>query len=330
MDKRVAEHADALFIFKLKELEERQNEELRALEADLNRRNLSRSGISLSNLLKTHAIAIGLRMEARLESFREAFEAASAQPSPEDFRIIWQGAQSVYAQGIATAQQQAGRRSVAMGLPPDRVPNIQASAAHGHDKALAKYNIWRTQVGLSEVNRELVVASIPQLAELRDKAACATDLQGLLNAHLESHHAVLYIDLDNFKDVNTAKGHDGGDQCIEKAARIISVVVQYKGRVYRLHRTGDEFAVLLPNCDDLEARATAERIRRAVEQGKPGGEILVTTSIGVFVARGNIAADEALKQADQAMYEAKKTKNAVHFSEATNLLKPDIEEKLQP
>ena len=87
-----------------------------------------------------------------------------------------------------------------------------------------------------------------------------------------------------------------------------------KGRVYRLHRTGDEFAVILPNYDQSEARATAERIRSAAEQQKPGGDISVTTSICGFVATGDITAEEALQKADQAMLVAKKTKNTVHFA----------------
>jgi len=125
---------------------------------------------------------------------------------------------------------------------------------------------------------------------------------------------LLYIDLDNFKSVNTAKGHDGGDTCIALAASIIGSVVQHKGRVYRLHGTCDEFAVILPNFDESEARVTAERIRKAVEEQKPGGDILVTTSIGVFIATGEIAAEDGLAQADKAMYVAKETKNTVYFA----------------
>jgi diguanylate cyclase (GGDEF)-like protein len=314
MDKKVSEHADALFILKLKELSKKEIEERTAIHADANRRGLSDSGISQGNLLKSNVSSIGRRTQARLHSFQEAFEAAKIEPSPEDLKIIWQNTESVHTQGVAMTYANMKRRSTVIGRPNDHVPNVQAAAAHGHDEVLAEYNVWRSRVGLAGVKQAFATASIPALNELKDKVACAADLHSLLDSNKQGRVAVLYIDLDNFKSVNTAKGHDGGDKCIEHAASIIGSVVQHKGRVYRLHGTGDEFAVILPNYDESEARVTGERIRRTVEEQKPGGDISVTTSIGVFIATGKITAEDALTQADQAMYEAKKTKNTIHFA----------------
>jgi diguanylate cyclase (GGDEF)-like protein len=313
MDQQILEHANALFALKFKEISRRQREELKAIHADANRRGLSNSGISLSNQLKSQALAIGHRMRARLESFRETFETANIQPLPEDFEYIWANTSQEYTHSVATTNQQIWRQAKIMGLPNPQALIVDGDAAHYHDEVLAEFNVWRSKVGLVGVTQTLATSRIPPLAELKDKAACVADLQALLGSNKQTCAALLYIDLDNFKAVNDANGHAGGDQCIEAAATIISSVVHYKGRVYRLHVTGDEFAVILPNYDESEARATAERIRSTVEQQKPGGDVRVTTSIGGFVATGDIAAEEVIQKADQAMFVAKKARNTVHF-----------------
>jgi diguanylate cyclase (GGDEF)-like protein len=313
MDKRILEHANALYASKIKESSRKHREELAAMRADASRGGLSSSGINLRHQLKSSASAIGQRMRARLESFQEAFATAKIQPSPEDFHYILVNAQDVYSQGVGTTNQGIKQQATAMGRSIPHGVTVDGDAAHYHDEVLEEFNVWRTRVGLVGVT-QTSPARIASLTELKDKAACVADLQNQLASNKQTCTALLYIDLDNFKAVNDAKGHAGGDQCIEAAATVISSVVQHKGRVYRLHGTGDEFAVILPNYDESEARATAERIRTSVEQQNPGGDIPVTTSIGGFVATGDIAAEEALEKADHAMLAAKKTKNAVHFA----------------
>jgi diguanylate cyclase (GGDEF)-like protein len=315
MDNQILEHANALFAIKFKEISRKHQEERKAIYAKAAHQGSSTdSGFVLANQLKSDAWAIGQGMRARLESFKEAFEAARVQPLPEDLQYVLQTTQYLYSQGVATTNQQITYRATGMGFPRNHGLNVEGEAAHYHDEVLAAFNVWRTKVGLARVTQTFATTRIPSLAELKDKSACAADLQSLLDSNKQGRVAVLYIDLDNFKSVNTAKGHDGGDKCIALAASIIGSVVQHKGRVYRLHGTGDEFAVILPNYDESEAKVTAERIRRAVEEQKPGGDISVTTSIGVFIATGGITAEHALTQADQVMYEAKKTKNTIHFA----------------
>jgi len=87
----------------------------------------------------------------------------------------------------------------------------------------------------------------------------------------------------------------------------IGAVVGRKGIIYRWG-SGDEFAVCLPDFSTEEAQATAERIKFAVEQAKPGGEITVTTSIGVCASDRveSRSAKEILDCADKAMYESKR------------------------
>jgi len=132
---------------------------------------------------------------------------------------------------------------------------------------------------------------------------------------LEQHPvtALFVIDLDNFKSVNDKLGHSRGDECLDLVVSTVVTAVGRRGRVYRWG-SGDEFAVCLPDFSTEEAQVTAERIRRGVEEAKPGGEIAVTTSIGVCGSdRANSkSADEILNFADKAMYQSKKSgKNRV-------------------
>jgi len=90
-------------------------------------------------------------------------------------------------------------------------------------------------------------------------------------------------------------------------------VIGRRGRIYRWG-SGDEFAVLLPDFSTDEAKVTAERVRNAVENGKPAGDTVVTTSIGVCGTdrAGSKSAEEILDFADKAMYVSKKSgKNRV-------------------
>jgi len=117
--------------------------------------------------------------------------------------------------------------------------------------------------------------------------------------------ALLVIDLDHFKTVNDTKGHQEGDACLDRVVKTIGGVLGRKGILYRWG--GDEFAVSLPDFSTGEAHATAERIRSAVEQAKPGTDLPVTTSIGVSGSdqMTNVSAEELLEAADKAMYMSK-------------------------
>jgi diguanylate cyclase (GGDEF)-like protein len=147
--------------------------------------------------------------------------------------------------------------------------------------------------------------------------------------------ALLVIDLDHFKTVNDTKGHQEGDACLERVVKTIGSVLGRKGILYRWG--GDEFAVSLPDFSTIEAHATAERIRSAMEQAKPGIDLPVTTSIGVSGndQMTNASAEELLEAADKAMYMSKQQgKNRVTSWSVANLgerlSKYNLERKDQP
>ena len=123
----------------------------------------------------------------------------------------------------------------------------------------------------------------------------------------EPRVGVLYVDLDGFKAVNDAHGHQVGDRVLAEVAQRISAVLRPGDVVARLG--GDEFAVLCPNLgDDASATAIAQRVVVALERPFAVGDVAVEigASVGIAMARpGDLGADELIDAADRALYRAK-------------------------
>jgi diguanylate cyclase (GGDEF)-like protein len=114
--------------------------------------------------------------------------------------------------------------------------------------------------------------------------------------------ALLMIDVDHLRHVNTTHGHVGGDRALRSvASSLLSATREYD---IAARFGGDEFCVLLPETDLEGALVVADRIRTLVEQGKTQPRI--TVSIGVASHRGvGITSDELIALADRAAYRAK-------------------------
>ncbi len=128
-------------------------------------------------------------------------------------------------------------------------------------------------------------------------------------------HAVLFIDLDGFKEVNDRYGHDVGDQLLYEVARRLSAAVRGCDTVCRLG--GDEFALLLQNVRDAEAALkVADTILLALCQpfDLQGRQAQISGSIGVvlYPAHGHTS-EELLRRADQSMYRAKQRGKNNHY-----------------
>jgi diguanylate cyclase (GGDEF)-like protein/PAS domain S-box-containing protein len=133
--------------------------------------------------------------------------------------------------------------------------------------------------------------------------------------------ALLFIDLDNFKTLNDTLGHDVGDLLLQQVATRLESCVREEDTVARFG--GDEFVVMLDNLSeqDLEAAAQVEavgnKILTTLNQPYLLGphECNSTPSIGITLFNGHhLSMDELFKQADIAMYDAKKAgRNALRF-----------------
>lgn len=138
--------------------------------------------------------------------------------------------------------------------------------------------------------------------------------------------ALLYIDLDEFKNVNDSAGHEAGDLLLKEVAARLRTCLHRAEMVARLG--GDEFAVLLAAGTEAgDAAAAASRILRAIQAPMmvAGTERRVSASIGIALipADGNTA-DLLLRNADIAMYQAKE-----HGRNGMALFTPEMHRRMQ-
>ena len=141
--------------------------------------------------------------------------------------------------------------------------------------------------------------------------------------------AVMFIDLDHFKDVNDKLGHDIGDQLLREVGARLSACVRVRDTVGRLG--GDEFALILAMEDGQRgAAAVADKIRAALRRpfALAGNVIEASASIGITVCPDDALDSETLiKFADTAMYRAKQAgRNTFRFF--TPQMNTDVIERL--
>jgi diguanylate cyclase (GGDEF)-like protein/PAS domain S-box-containing protein len=122
----------------------------------------------------------------------------------------------------------------------------------------------------------------------------------------EAPLAVLYLDLDDFKTVNDSLGHDVGDELLVEVSRRLLASVRPSDTVARLG--GDEFALLLEHTEQEGASLVSERILTALQQpvSLQSKDVFPYASIGVAITEGSPDPDDLLRDADIAMYAAKR------------------------
>lgn len=114
--------------------------------------------------------------------------------------------------------------------------------------------------------------------------------------------ALMMIDIDHFKEINDVHGHRTGDQVLELVAGAMQRFFRSDDVVVRLG--GEEFVVILPNVQLVQAHCRAEELRSNIESLLPCN-IPVTVSVGVTVLAGDESYEELFSRADAAMYQSK-------------------------
>jgi diguanylate cyclase (GGDEF)-like protein/PAS domain S-box-containing protein len=154
-----------------------------------------------------------------------------------------------------------------------------------------------------------------QLRQLLDEAIAACPAG--------KHVALLFLDLDHFKDVNDTLGHSVGDELLVELTQRLRAQIQPADMLGRLG--GDEFVIVLPNCEIARASLIATSITEALASPLRLGnrQVSVSASMGVSIYPDNgTDIDTLMQQADAAMYNAKQAGRSTHrfFSADMNRL----------
>ncbi|UXI70531.1 GGDEF domain-containing protein [Tahibacter amnicola] len=152
------------------------------------------------------------------------------------------------------------------------------------------------------------IAEHDELTGLLNRRALEGRLHGLIDASREGDGglAMLFLDVDHFKEVNDAFGHHSGDHCLKTVACIISAELRSGDHLARWG--GDEFVALLPGAGIEDSRRISERVRTAIAgcNASPLPGVPVTISIGIAVFDPSRDTEASLMaRADAALYRAK-------------------------
>ena len=179
---------------------------------------------------------------------------------------------------------------------PDRIELVARIRYHSRAyRALAALRDQATRDGLTAVwNRKMIFDTLEH--ELARAAREGTSL------------AVVMADLDKFKSINDTFGHQTGDAVLKQASSRLSAAMRTYDHIGRYG--GEEFLIVLPNCNGEQAKTVSERLRRSVADEPVdalGQELHVTCSFGVAFTdtpgESNVAA--LVHAADGALYLAK-------------------------
>ncbi|MCW8918043.1 MAG: EAL domain-containing protein [Gammaproteobacteria bacterium] len=212
---------------------------------------------------------------------------------------------------------------------------LSITAVHAPDGAVTHYvglfsEIARDREAEAEIHRLAYYDPLTQLPNRRlfqerlKQALAASGRNGL-------YGAILFLDLDRFKELNDLYGHDAGDHLLIEVARRLSACVRADDTVARL--AGDEFVLLLEGLDQGQAEAAtrARQLGDKVQEAmaRPflltSGDYHCTTSIGICLFPNNEATvEELLHNADLAMYQSKSAgRNTLRFFDPAMQLMQD-------
>ncbi|WP_110638718.1 GGDEF domain-containing protein [Pseudomonas sp. CC120222-01a] len=181
---------------------------------------------------------------------------------------------------------------------------------------------------VSQANRSLLTrlarqATIDHLTGLLSRSAFTRQANALLESRQQQALplTLMMLDIDHFKSINDRHGHAVGDQVLRQFARTLQDQLHDEELLARLG--GEEFVVVLPGLPPEQAKFTAERLRRAVQDlhaAQGDARLQITVSIGLAGCAADETApslDELLARADQALYRAKAHgRNRVEQAEA--------------
>jgi diguanylate cyclase (GGDEF)-like protein/PAS domain S-box-containing protein len=170
------------------------------------------------------------------------------------------------------------------------------------------------------------------LTSLPNRTAFENELARVLEEGDATADTLVLVDLDNFKLVNDMGGHETGDRLLVELTQRLRSLLRPSDTFARL--SGDEFAILLHGAD---AEATTSVVSRLLEETRDyrlptaQGVFDITMSAGVYLLRCGDRTADALRHADEALYEAKaRGKNTMHLWTGRGQQRPDATRKWSP
>ncbi len=185
-----------------------------------------------------------------------------------------------------------------------------------------------------EAEKRIVwLAEHDPLTDLCNRRKFTEEFEKSLRTAIRYKHnnSLLFLDLDQFKDINDTSGHAAGDELLKLVAKTLKKVTRFTDLVARLG--GDEFAILLPESDDIGAVTLSQKIiselnKIQLEYGTVRHK--VSTSIGIVnYPLIDATVHELMGYADLAMYKAKsKGKGTYHVFSADDETKEQLETRV--
>lgn len=154
------------------------------------------------------------------------------------------------------------------------------------------------------------LAENDSLTRLHNRRALVRELSEA--AKTPQRRALVFLDLDNFKEINDGHGHTVGDRVLERFAAYLQELVRAGDAAFRVG--GDEFALLLHGAGEAEARDVVARVVEAVSASSDPMIRTLSASFGIATSRFDGDAEEMLRVADEAMYEAKRAGTQVEVA----------------
>ncbi len=173
------------------------------------------------------------------------------------------------------------------------------------------------------------LAYYDSLTGLPNRLSMQKELERMFqNRHHSAKAAVIFFDLDRFKQINDSLGHALGDQLLQVIAQRLTLLISKRVRLFRI--SGDEFVIILERNTENPVETAAEAILRLIRQPIriESHELRVTSSVGIalYPEHGQTA-NQLMKQADSAMYAAKES-GGDSYALYTHSLETHISDKL--
>jgi len=167
-------------------------------------------------------------------------------------------------------------------------------------------NLLKEQTSLTHKHK--ILADFDFLTKVSNRASFTRAVKDMLSDLVKRDYpfVIIYLDLDDFKQINDRFSHNDGDKVLIKVAETLILKNRAHTIIGRLG--GEEFGIALPGVEEKEALCVANRLRAAIENIEYSNkDISVTASIGVYIPNKEDNMDDVIYKADKAMYISKNT-----------------------